>query len=124
MRNCELLHHTVDHLGKCLSSSEYYLTGLSLKYCFLTIENIMLLAHGLRFNKSLIKLDLSHNGLKHFTVKFILDALLDNVSLSQLNLSGNYLDDNFAIGLAHILNSNHVLYKVDISKNPIGPSGA
>lgn len=57
-------------------------------------------------------------------VKFLLDSLLDNVCISEVNLSGNFLDDSFAKDLAIVLENNPVLYKVDISKNPIGPIGA
>lgn len=57
-------------------------------------------------------------------VKFLLDSLLDNVCLSELNVAANFLDDEFAKDLAFVLENNPVLYKVDISKNPIGPSGA
>jgi Ran GTPase-activating protein (RanGAP) involved in mRNA processing and transport len=57
-------------------------------------------------------------------VKFLLDSMMDNVCLMDLNLSGNFLDDEFAQDLAYVLENNPILYKVDISKNPIGPSGA
>lgn len=71
-----------------------------------------------------MKLDLSSNALKSSVVKFLLDSLLDNVCLSELNLSSNFLDDDFAKDLATVIENNPVLYKVDISKNPIGPAGA
>jgi len=57
-------------------------------------------------------------------IKFLLDSLLDNECLSELNLSSNFLDDDFAKDFAIVLENNPVLYKVDISKNPIGPKGA
>ena len=56
-------------------------------------------------------------------VKFFLESLFDNVCLMDVNLSGNFLDDSFAKDLALVLSKNPVLYKVDISNNPIGPSG-
>jgi hypothetical protein len=48
---------------------------------------------------------------------------MDNVCLMDLNLSTNFLDDSFANDLSIILENNPILYKVDISKNPIGPAG-
>ncbi len=84
----------------------------------------MELANSLRFNKSLVKLDLSNNALKSCVVKFLLDSLLDNVCLTELNLSSNFLEDDFAKDLALVLENNPVLYKVDIANNPIGPVGA
>ena len=71
----------------------------------------------------MVKLNLSNNALKACTVRFILDALLDNVCLTELSVAGNFLDDEFAVDLAHVLEDNSVLYRVDISKNPIGPAG-
>jgi hypothetical protein len=57
-------------------------------------------------------------------VKFFLDSLLDNVALMEVDLSGNFLDDSFAKDLSLVIQHNPILYKVDISKNPIGPEGA
>ncbi len=57
-------------------------------------------------------------------VRFLLDSLLDNVCLSELNLASNLLDDDFALDLSKVLELNPVLFKVDISNNPIGPTGA
>jgi len=54
----------------------------------------------------------------------MLDGLLDNCTLAELNLAGNFLCNEFAVDLAHLLEANPVLYKVDISKNPIGEEGA
>mmetsp|Transcript_37861 Transcript_37861/g.27873 ORF Transcript_37861/g.27873 Transcript_37861/m.27873 type:complete len:81 (+) Transcript_37861:690-932(+) len=64
MRNSQLSVPAFDYLCRSLSQPEFYLTGLSLKFCFLTFEQILTLANSLRFNKSLVKLDLSKNGLK------------------------------------------------------------
>jgi hypothetical protein len=121
MRNSTLTKPASDYLFKAISNQDYYLSSLSLKFCFISFEQLVDLANALRFNKSLVKLDLSHNGLKSSVVKFLLDSLLDNVCLSELNLGSNFLDDNFAKDLAVVLENNPVLYKVDISNNPIGP---
>lgn len=69
-------------------------------------------------------MDLSHNALKSCVVKYFLESLLDNVCLMNLNLSGNFLDDDFARDLSLVLENNPILNTVDISKNPISPSGA
>ena len=101
-----------------------YLLGLNLKFCYLSFNDILALAEGLKTNHSLIKLDLSNNALKACMVKYLLDPLVDNATLVDLKLAGNYLDDEFAVDLAHLLEVNEVLHTVDISKNPIGPDGA
>ena len=43
--------------------------------------------------------------------------------LTEVNLANNFLDDEFALGLAKVLQENPILFKVDISRNPIGPEG-
>ena len=100
------------------------LTALCLKYCFLTFEQIIPISNGLRVTKNLVKLDLSNNGLKSSVCKFLLDSLTVNMSITEINFHGNFLDYEFAVDLSHVLENNVILYKVDISQNPIGPEGA
>jgi Ran GTPase-activating protein (RanGAP) involved in mRNA processing and transport len=52
-----------------------------------------------------------------------LDALVENYCLTEIDLGGNFLDNEFAVDLSHLLEDNNVLHTVDISKNPIGPEG-
>jgi hypothetical protein len=70
-----------------------------------------------------VKLSLANNGFKSSIVKFLLESLLDNVCLTELDLSGNFLDDKFAKEFAYVLQNNPILYKVDIGGNPISPVG-
>ncbi|CDW87985.1 UNKNOWN [Stylonychia lemnae] len=124
MRNSTLTKGAADHISKAVSNNDYYLTSLSLKFCFISFEQLIELSNSLRFNKTLVKLDLSSNALKSCQVKFLLDSMMDNVCLTELNLASNFLDDEFAQDLSYVLENNPVLYKVDISRNPIGPAGA
>lgn len=114
---------TMDYLCKALTHHDYHLTALNLKYCFLDFEYFVQLADALRFNKSLIKLDVSNNALKACTAKYLVDSLKDNQNLTEINFHGNFLNDDFAFMLAELLDINPVLYKVDISQNPIGIEG-
>ena len=82
-----------------------------------------MLANALRFNKTMVKLDLAKNALRSCVVKYLLEALFDNVCLVHVDLSGNFLDDSFARDLSIVLQHNPVLHTVDISSNPIGPAG-
>lgn len=107
-----------------MSNNNFYITALSLKFCFLTFEDMMNLSKGIKFNKTIVKLDLSKNAIKSCVIKFLLESLLDNYCLAELLLAGNFLDNEFAVDLAHLLESNQVLHTVDISGNPIGPEGA
>ena len=75
-------------------------------------------------SRSLVKLDLSSNGLPPLSGIYIVKALRDNMYLNDLNLSRNNLNDDFAKQLAKCLNVNDILWKVDISNNPIGEVGA
>ena len=124
MRNSSLVKPATDYLFKSISSPDFYLTTLSLKFTYPNFEQLLELASALRFNKTLVRLDLSSNALRPQACRFLLDALLDNVSLVDLNLSSNFLDDEFAGDLAIVLGQNPVLWRVDIGRNPIGAGGA
>ena len=54
----------------------------------------------LEFNKTLIKLDLSNNGMKSVTASYILEALEINQTLSEISFANNFLDNDFAKDLA------------------------
>ena len=111
-------------MSNSLANSNYYLVALSLKFCYLDFEHLLKLADGIKYNSTLVKLDLSSNGLKPCILKFFLEALVDNTALADLKLAGNFLDNEFAVDLAHLLEYNQTLHTVDISRNPIGPEGA
>jgi Ran GTPase-activating protein (RanGAP) involved in mRNA processing and transport len=124
LRNSTFTPNAVYYISTTLSSPNYYITALSFKFCFLSFDDLLMLSDGIKFNKTLVKLDLSNNCFKPCMTKFLFEALLDNCSIADLNLSTNFLNDEFAVDLAHLLESNQQLHKVDISNNPIGPEGA
>ena len=124
LRNSDLSLNAVLHLSNSLSNGNFYLTALSLKFCYLEFDHLLSLGEGIKYNHTLVKLDLSSNGLKPCTLKFFLESIVDNTSLADLNLAGNFLDNEFAVDLAHLLEFNQTLHTVDISRNPIGPEGA
>lgn len=107
-----------------IQNNSFYITALSFKFCFLEFHEFLILAEAIRFNTTIVKLDFSKNGLKSCTVKWLLDSLVDNYCLAHLDLSGNFLDNEFAVDLAHLLETNQQLHTVDISNNPIEPEGA
>ena len=124
MRNSRLTKNCFTYMGKCMKSADFCLTALNLKFCFLQFDQVKELGDALRYNKTLIKLDLSNNGLTPRVGKYLLDALVVNSYLSEINFHGNQLNDDWAAELAFLLENNQVLYKVDISANPISPVGA
>jgi hypothetical protein len=64
------------------------------------------LSDAINLNKTLVRLDLSNNALKSPTMRFFLEAMLDNSTLADLRLAGNFLDNEFAVDLAHLLEVN------------------
>ena len=137
MRNSQFTPAAFKWLTDCLGNDKCYVQALNLRFCFLDLQpsyenelltqcftDFILLANSVRFNKTLIKLDLSNNVLKSCTVKFLISALDNNFYMTDLNLANNFLDDEFAVDLAHLLEDNQVMHTVDISNNPIGPQGA
>ena len=106
MRNSHLTKNCFDYLGRCMQSSDFCLTALNLKFCFLTFDQIKKLADSLRFNKTLIKLDLSNNGLKSRVANYLMEALSVNNYISEVNFHGNQLNDDFAEVLANLLKQN------------------
>ena len=111
-------------MSYALSNVTYYITALSFKFCYLEFSDIMLLADGIKFNNSLVKLDMSNNGIKACVLRFFLEAMEDNCTLADWDISGNFLDDEFMADLAHLLEDNQTLHTIDISNNPIGPESA
>ena len=102
-RNSTLSVSAMKYLTNSMANSAFYLTALSFKFCYLSFDDLLLLSDGIKFNKTMIKLDLSSNALKSCMVKFFFESLLDNYCLAHLDLSSNFLDNEFAVDLAHLL---------------------
>lgn len=123
MRNSHLTKNCFDYLSKCLQSTDFCLTALNLKFCFLQFDQVKKLADSLRFNKTLVKLDLSNNGMTPAVANYLIDSLHVNSYIGEINFHGNQLNDESARQLANLLEHNQVLYKIDISSNPISHVG-
>lgn len=106
MRNTAIPIRAMEYLNSVLREPKLYLTGLDLRFCYLTFEDICLLANGLQFNTTLVKLDMGNNALKRNFLKFLLDELYDNTTLVDLRLANNLLDDEFAMDLGNLLEKN------------------
>jgi Ran GTPase-activating protein (RanGAP) involved in mRNA processing and transport len=116
--------NAITALNKLLTHPPHYIIGLSFKYCFLDTKSLFLISQALEINRTLVKLDLSCNGLSPVMGIYIVKSLKNNVTLAEINLSKNCLNDDFAEGLAELLKVNETLWKVDIAFNPIGGDGA
>ena len=124
MRNSTFSVNSINYIYHVLVNPQYYVGGLSFKYSFLEFFDILAIGDAIKFNKTLVKLDLSKNAFKSVSLKFFLEAIQDNSALAHLDLSGNHLDNEFAFDLAFLLEKNQSLHTVDISTNPIEPEGA
>lgn len=120
----KLTQASISSLYNLLTNANSYLTGLCLKYCFLDTRSVYFLSKALEVNRTLVKLDLSCNGLSPIMGVYIVRSLKNNVTLTDLNLSKNCLNDDFAEALADMLRVNEIIWKVDLSYNPIGEQGA
>ena len=107
-----------------LQSPSCHIIALNFQFCFLDARNMHILSKGIDANRTLIKLDLSNNGLAPISGVYLVKSLNNNITMHELNLSKNNLNDDFAIVLAKTLRENDVLWKIDISYNPIGTKGA
>jgi hypothetical protein len=105
-------------------SSLESLSSLNLSQCYLDSRSIVILSEALKHTKTLVKLDLSYNGITTNIGRYIAIALRLNYSLGVLNLSHNDLDDGFCAVLAEELKRNSILYECDMSGNPFGQQGA
>ena len=124
MRNSSITNNAMVYISQSMTNYNFYISALSFRFCFLKFDDIMMLSKGIKFNKTIVKLDLGKNALKPCVIKFFLESLLDNFCLAELCLCDNFLDNEFAADLAHLLEQNQILHTVDISRNPIGPEGA
>lgn len=98
LNNRNSLHtdNSMNFLCDRIEKNDTHLTALSLKFCFVSFEHVLKLEKALRFNHSIVKLDLSNNGLKSCVAKFLLEAIFSNNHLSDVNFHGNFLDNDFA----------------------------
>lgn len=121
--NSKISHSAMQLICNALQSPSCYITALSFRFSFLDTKNIFMLSKSLEVNRTLVKLDLSKNGLSPISGVYIMKTIRENIILNDINLSTNLLDDEFAFEFAKTLKINDILWRVDISDNPIGKEG-
>lgn len=62
-RNSQLSDKCVQYLAASLKDPRMYLVALDLRYCYLNFHDILALSEAITLNTTLVKLDLSNNGL-------------------------------------------------------------
>jgi Ran GTPase-activating protein (RanGAP) involved in mRNA processing and transport len=142
----------MEQFGEFLSSEECSLKHLNISGNVLTIDGLTLLSDSLKennsleslniskvgnlgkeggkclslfiiTNKTLVKLDISANGLGFLGMYEVAEALQTNKTLSQLNIEGNKLDEAGCIFTAKALEVNHSLTTLDLTNNQIQSTG-
>lgn len=121
--NSKISHSAMQLVCNVLQSPSCYITALSFKFSFLDTKNVFMISKALEVNRTLVKLDLSKNALSPICGVYLMKALRENIILNDINFSGNFLNDEFAFEFARTLKFNDLLWRVDISENPIGKEG-
>lgn len=65
--------------------------SLDISWCSIRLTGAKALAKAIGDNNKLMSLDLSHNSFTNDTIELITNSLTRNVTLNELNLSGNQL---------------------------------
>ncbi|CAG9323239.1 unnamed protein product [Blepharisma stoltei] len=122
----KLTENCIETLCTGLSSKRQVsnISALNFSHCFLGARQMLLLADMLKHNRTLVKLDLSYNGLISNVARYLADSLRFNSSLHILYLQYNDLDDIFCENLAESLKRNSTLFECDLSGNPFTERGA
>lgn len=100
------------------------LLSVIIKDCKPNSKNEINLGNIIKFNKFIIKLDISFNDLSLDGIKYICGALKDNVHLTSLNLAFTSLGVEGCVFLLDALKDNTQIIDLDIIGNKIGDDGA
>jgi hypothetical protein len=113
----------------CLYVAAYMSLRICLAYMsclYVLLTRLAIAAAGLVDNASLTKVDLSWNGFGDMgALGVVCDALsFGNTTLTELNLAHNRITGSGATVLAAALRSNTSLIKLKLDSNPVGVAGA
>ena len=117
-----------EHSSFHLNLARVFGSHLTLHTLTLTLRiseaHVVALAEALKQNTSLTQLDLSYNDISAQGVAALAEALKHNTSLTQLDLSDNDISDQGAADLAEALKQNTSLTQLDLTDNDISAQGA
>jgi len=82
-------------------------------------NDITMLFEILKFNTSLIKLDLINMNITNDNISSLYNGLINNKTLTYLNLTNNYINKEGLIILGKILEKNNTLNTLDLTNNKI-----
>ena len=132
--DCQYLDFALRGISECITNKEnirsrlLHTLGMHLNVKTLHVqnrmENIMLFFETLAANSSLTNLELSGNYIGDSGAASLSQALAANSSLTNLSLWNNKIGDSGATSLSQALAANSFLTKLELGCNEIGPSGA
>jgi len=114
----------VKTLSKYLETTKsLQILDVSNKCIKFNLQEVQILSEGLRYNKSLKKLNLRYSDLGPIGVGHISEALKENKTLHDLYVVGNNIQSEGAVALAECLKVNNHLQKLNVSANQIACEG-
>ncbi len=117
LEDCKYKTRNYEILRKYLVDKKCTLNRLSLKLNTIEIYAANSIEKGLKFNKSLIYINLNNCGITDLCGSKIIQALEFNKTLIEIDISKNKLGKLFCQNFGKVLKKNNNLAKVDISKN-------
>jgi len=111
-----------DSLARCLRVTDA-LTSLALPCNMIDDNLVMVLMTGLLENRTLTALDLSHNSITAAGVQLLAKLLKAPCVLTSLNLADNKADEKAAKHLAKALRTNDSLLELNLRLNDLGDEG-
>jgi len=87
-------------------------------------ERVRMMSYALKYNTSLIELNLGCKNIGDEEAGMISDALKCNTTLTTLNLESNYIGDEGAKMISDALKCNTTLTRLNLGDNDIGAEGA
>jgi len=90
--------------------------------CF-EINTLIKLCNILKYNTSLISLNLSYNEINEEKVKLVTDALKENTTLTKLSLAANHITYGGTKYINDMLKHNATLTSINLSYNKFGIKG-
>jgi hypothetical protein len=90
---------------------------LSMKFNTINITSAYFIEKSLKFNKSLLYLNLSSCGISDLSSSLIISAMDFNKNLTELDLSANKISNLFCHRFSEVLKINKTLVKVNLTKN-------
>lgn len=106
-----------EYLAKLLTDKKIQLYELSLKYSFIDVHSSHCFSKLLKFNRTLIYLNLYCSGISDIGGSIIIESLRYNESLIELNLANNKLSSLFCLNFKDLIKYNRIIKIIDISKN-------